>query len=240
MIYGSGQYRYELVDGWLKYPEGYAILDVGGISIDAQDRVYVMNRSGAHPVNIFDRQGNFLRSWGEGYFKRPHGSFITPDQLIYIADDNRHIVSKFTLDGKLLSVLGNADQPSDTGSVWEGNLNQKLDSIKRAGPPFNRPTAAVPAPSGEIYVSDGYGNTRVHKFSADGKLLLSWGEPGNKPGQFRLPHNIKMDKLGRLWVVDRENRRIQIFNTNGEFITQWTDLIRPTTVSFDEEDTVYI
>jgi len=94
--------------------------------------------------------------------------------------------------------------------------------------------------SGEIYVTDGYGNARVHKFSPNGDLLFSWGEPGYAPGQFMLPHSVRVDKEGRVWVVDRENSRIQIFNAQGEFLNQWTDLCRPTDICIDDEEVVYV
>ena len=241
MPYGSGKYTYELVDGWAKLPEGESFLDVCGLAVDSQDRVYILNRS-AHPVMVFDREGNLLTTWGEGFFKRAHGSCIGPDGSVYCADDGHHIVSKFTPQGKLLMTLGNKDQPSDTGFVHtpELTLTACLHTIKRGGPPFNRPTGVAISPSGEIYVSDGYGNARVHKFSPDGSLLLSWGEPGDAPGQFKLPHSIWVDKQERVWVPDRENGRIQIFNAQGEFLDQWTELSRPTDIFIDEEGTVYV
>ncbi len=241
MSYGSGEYTYELVDGWAKLPEGESFLDVCGLAVDSQDRVYILNRSD-HPVMVFDREGNLITTWGEGFFKRTHGSCIGPDGSIYCTDDGQHIVCKFTPQGKLLMTLGNKDQPSDTGFVHTPGLTMTacLPTIKRGGPPFNRPTGVAISPSGEIYVSDGYGNARVHKFSPDGSLLLSWGEPGEAPGQFKLPHSIWVDKQERVWVPDRENRRIQIFNKQGEFLDQWTELGRPTDIVIDEKGTVYV
>ena len=241
MPYGSGKYTYELVDGWAKLPEGESFLDVCGLAVDSQDRVYILNRS-AHPVMVFDREGNLLTTWGEGFFKRAHGSCIGPDGSVYCADDGHHIVSKFSPQGKLLMTLGNKDQPSDTGFVHTPGLTLTacLHTIKRGGPPFNRPTGVAISPSGEIYVSDGYGNARVHKFSPDGSLLLSWGEPGDAPGQFKLPHSIWVDKQERVWVPDRENGRIQIFNAQGEFLDQWTELSRPTDIFIDEGENVYV
>lgn len=241
MSYGSGKYTYELVDGWAKLPEGESFLDVCGLAVDSQDRVYILNRS-AHPVMVFNREGNLLTTWGEGFFKRAHGSCIGPDGSVYCTDDGQHIVSKFTPQGKLLMTLGNKDQPSDTGFVHTPGMTMTacLPTIKRSGPPFNRPTGVSISPSGDIYVSDGYGNARVHKFSADGSLLLSWGEPGDAPGQFRLPHSIWVDKQERVWVPDRENGRIQIFNARGEFLNQWTELGRPTDIFIDEAGTVYV
>ncbi len=240
MSYGRGKYTYELVDGWAKCPEGCSFSDVVGLSIDSQDRVYVLNR-GAHKVMVFDREGNLLTSWREGLFKSVHGIHIGPDGSIYFADAGNHTVSKFTPEGKLLLVLGNKDQPSDTGYTQKSaSFTETLATIKRGGPPFNRPTDIALSSSGEIYVSDGYGNARVHKFSPDGTLLLSWGEPGDAPGQFRLPHCLCVDKQGRVWVADRENHRIQIFDARGEFLEQWTDFQLPHAVFIDNEETVYI
>ena len=110
----------------------------------------------------------------------------------------------------------------------------------KSGPPFNCPTGVSSSPSGELYVSDGYGNASVHKFSPSGTLLFSWGAPGGDPGQFRLPHFVWADGQERVWVVDRENHRVQIFDNRGGFINEWTDLIRPTDIFIDPEGTVYI
>ncbi len=239
MLYGDGKYKYELVDGWAKCSEGWSFKDVAGLSIDSEDRVYILNRS-EQPVMVFDRDGNLLTSWGEGFFDRAHGSCTGSDGSIYCTDDVNHTVSKFTPQGKLLQVLGKKGQHSDTGYDPTADFRDSLATIKRGGPPFNRPTGVALSPSGEIYVSDGYGNARVHKFSADGTLLFSWGEPGNAPGQFRLPHSIWVDKQERAWVTDRENNRIQIFNAQGEFLSQWTDLLRPTDIFIDDEETVYV
>ena len=240
MPYGNDQHTYELVDGWAKLPEDWSFLDVVDIAIDSQERVYVFSRS-AHPVTVFDQDGNILASWGERFFQHPHGICIGPDGSVYCTDDELHVVYKFSSDGKLLMTLGNKGQPSDTGWVSESfNSFWTLTTITRGGPPFHSPTGVAISSSGEIYVSDGYGNARVHKFSPDGKLLLSWGEPGGSPGQFRLPHFIWVDKRDRVWIVDRENHRIQIFDTHGKFLNQWTDLIRPTDIFIDNEDTVYV
>jgi DNA-binding beta-propeller fold protein YncE len=228
-----------LVDDWAKLPKGWGFLDVASIAIDKEDRVYVLNRSD-HSVIVLDRNGNFVHSWGQGFFKRAHGSCIGPDDSIYCTDDRNHIVAKFTLDGQVLMKLGNTGQPSDTGYVRTFDSWESLAKIVRGAPPFNRPTGVSVSPKGEIYVADGYGNARIHKFSADGELLLSWGEPGGEPGQFRLPHSVRVDKQGLVWIVDRENHRIQIFEANGKFLTQWTNLVRPTDLSIGKDDIVYV
>jgi DNA-binding beta-propeller fold protein YncE len=239
MIYGAGKYRYELVDDWAKLPKGWSLVDVGGIGVDKEDRIYVLNRSD-HPVIVLDRDGNLVHSWGEGFFKRAHGSCVGPDDSIYCTDDRNHVVAKFTCDGQLLMMLGSAGQASDTGYVRTFDFWESLTKIVRGGPPFNRPTGVSISPKGEIYVADGYGNARIHKFSADGNLLLSWGEPGGEPGQFRLPHSVRVDKRGRVWVADRENHRIQIFEADGKFLAQWTKLVRPTDLFIEKDDTVYV
>ena len=152
-----------------------------------------------------------------------------------------HTVIKFDCDGNVLMVLGTKDKPTDTGYREVPDLFERISSITKGGAPFNRPTGVALSSTGAIYVSDGYANARVHKFSSDGRLLFSWGEPGPGPGQFRLPHSIFIDMRDRIWVADRENSRIQIFDDKGTFLTQWTDhLIRPTDVFIDEDETVYV
>ncbi len=239
MLYGSGKHTYELVDGWAKLPEGWSFFDIGGMAIDAQDRVYILNRSD-HPIMVFDREGNLLHSWGEGFFKRAHGSAIGPDGAIYCTDDLHHIVAKFTPEGKLLMTLGTKGQASDTGYIQTFDFWESMAKVQRSAPPFNRPTGVALNSSGEIYITDGYGNARIHKFTPDGKLLFSWGEPGGGPGQFRVPHNICIDKRGRIWIPDRENNRIQVFSGRGEFLNEWTDFIRPCDIFVDDEETVYV
>lgn len=239
MLFGSGKYKYELVDGWAKLPEGWSFIDVGGLAVDSQDKLYVFNRS-PHPLIILDRSGKFLSSWGENFFGRPHGIRISHNKEIYCTDDVRHQVFKFTLQGKLIMTLGEQGKPSDTGYIDQPDFFASLETIKRGGPPFNRPTGVALSSTSEIYISDGYGNARVHKFSPEGKFLFSWGEPGRANSQFRLPHNVLVDRQDRIWVPDRENSRIQIFDANGKFLTQWKDLIRPTDIFIDDEDVVYV
>lgn len=239
MLYGSGKHTYELVEGWAKIPNDWSFVDIGGIVIDDQDRIYILNR-GPHPVVILNREGDFLGSWGEGYFNRPHGSRIVHNNNIWCVDDSAHIITRFTMDGKPLQVLGTRDKPSDTGYVHKSNLMESLATIKVGGPPFNRPTGIACSSTGELFTSDGYGNARIHKFASDGTLITSWGEPGADPGHFNLPHNIWIDKYDRLWIPDRENSRIQIFNTKGNLLQIWTDVFRPSDVFIDKYDTVYV
>lgn len=239
MSYGTGKYTYELAEEWAKLPEGLSFLDVGGISIDEQDRVYVLNRS-TYPIIIFDREGNLLKKWGEELSNRAHGSCIGPDGAVYCTDDRNHVVFKFSFEGELLMTLGAKGEHTDTGYVHTFDFWESLGRITRGAPPFNRPTGVALSSKGEIYIADGYGNAKIHKFTPDGTLMFSWGEPGGRPGQFRLPHTIHVDKQDRVWVTDRENHRVQIFNAQGKFLDQWTDFIRPTDLCIDDEGTVYI
>jgi DNA-binding beta-propeller fold protein YncE len=245
MSYGAGKYTYELADWHARFPEGWSPLEVNALAIDSQDRLYAFN-TGEYPVTVFDREGNLLNTWGKDIFGHSHGACIGPDDAIYYADDGNHTVNKLTLDGKLLMTLGKKGQPSDTGFSWVTEAGERrpfmeaLTSVKRGGPPFNSPTDVALSPSGEIYVTDGYGNTRVHKFSPDGKLLLSWGEPGKGPGQFIVPHAVAVDKQGRVLVADRHNNRIQIFSAQGEYLTEWGGLELPTSIFIDDDQTVYV
>jgi DNA-binding beta-propeller fold protein YncE len=239
MLFGSGEYTYELVEGWAQLPSGYSFPDVGGLAVDASDRLFVFNRS-PHPVMIFDRKGDFVASWGEGIFSRPHGIRTTGDGFVWCTDDLNHTVRKFTLQGDLKMTIGTMNTPSDTGYVEQSDLAASLDTIRRGGPPFNRPTGVALSSAGDIFVTDGYGNARVHRFGHDGRLRLSWGEPGTGTSQFRLPHNVWVDRQDRVWVPDRENSRIQIFDVAGEFLAQWTDVVRPSDVFIDGNDIVYV
>jgi DNA-binding beta-propeller fold protein YncE len=210
VIVGEGEYRYEIIENWAKLPPGFSFHEVGGIGVDARDNVYVFNR-GEHPMMVFDRDGNFLRSWGEGVYPRAHGVHMGPDQSIYLTDDSDHTVRKCTLDGKVLLTLGVAGKPAPFMS----------------NEPFHRCTHTALSPAGEIYVADGYGNARVHKYSPDGRLLMSWGECGTAPGEFNVVHNICCDPDGWVYVADRENHRIQVFDGNGKYQAQWNNLHRP-------------
>ncbi len=207
---GFGKFTYRLDPGWGHLPDGWDLDDVPGIVIDRQDRVYAFTRS-EHAMVVFDREGTFLGSWGEGMFKRPHGVHIGPDDTIYCTDDVDQTVRKFTLDGRLLMTIGTSGQPAPEFS----------------GRPFNRPTHTALSPRGDIYVADGYANARVHRFSPDGKLLTSWGESGTEPGQFNVVHNICCDAAGFVYVADRDNLRIQVFDDDGRFVAQWNTLTRP-------------
>lgn len=237
-LYGSGKYVFELVDDWAKCTDRLTFNDAPGIAIGSDDRVYVFSR-GNNLIMIFDCDGRLLQTWGDGFFTGAHGVCLDRGGAVYCVQSENHTVSKFTVEGRLLMTLGTPDKPSDTGYIRKADTLSSLETIV-GGPPFNRPTNAAVSESGEIFVSDGYGNARIHKFSPDGRLLLSWGEPGKGPGQFRLPHSVRIDRKNRIWVPDRENNRIQIFDAKGKFLDQLTGLLRPTDLCFDNDDAVYV
>lgn len=233
-VVGSGEYRYEVVEGWEQLPAGFEHKDVSGVAVDSKDQVYLITRSQPRVI-VYAKDGTFLSSWGEDQFtERTHGITVGPDDSVYCVDDGGHCIKKFTSDGKLLLTLGTG-QPSNTG--YDGST---VPSITHGGPPFNRPTNVAVAPNGELYVSDGYGNCRVHRFSAGGELLQSWGTPGTGPGEFNLPHGIWVLPDARVLVADRENDRIQVFSADGEYIAEWLDVQRPTQVYSRGDGLVYV
>jgi DNA-binding beta-propeller fold protein YncE len=231
----SSQFVYEANPRWARLPADYRGSEVPGVAVDAQDRVYVFSRGGDHPVMVFAADGTFHSTWGKGVFARPHGISIAPDGSVWCTDDFDHTVRKFTPDGRLLLTLGTSGKPSDTGAT-----SIDFRTVRYSGPPFNFPTNVAFGPDGDVYISDGYGNTRIHKFTLDGRLLISWGEPGTGPGQFRLPHGIAVAKDGTVYVADRENSRVQLFSAAGKYLTEWADLARPCQVALDAQGFVYI
>ncbi len=207
---GSGAHVYDADASWARVPDGLAIGDVSGIAVDASDRVYLFTR-GKHPVMVFESDGAFVTAWGEGLWKRPHGAHVAHDGFLYLTDDHAHVVRKCTLDGRIVMEIG-----------VPGHAAEYM-----GGEPFNRCTHTALSPSGDIYVADGYGNSRVHRFAPDGTLRGSWGAPGCDAGEFQIVHNIACDEDGRVYVADRENHRVQVFDEDGRYLTQWNNLHRP-------------
>jgi len=215
-ILGSKQFTYEVSgDNWGKLPEGWFYKEATSVDVDSKDNVYVFNR-GNHPMIVFDSDGNVLRSWGEGFFTKPHSVTIGPDDTVWCVDNAEHSIRQFTPDGELLFTLAEKNKPSTMMS----------------GKPFNGPArVGFDRRNGEILVADGYGNSRVHRFTPDGKrLLASWGESGTGPGQFNVVHDIATDRDGWIYIGDRENHRVQVFSPEGRFETQWGNLSRTAAV----------
>ena len=229
----TDKYDYELVPSWGTLPDGMTFGTVSSVAADSQNRVYVYQRKDP-PIVVLDSDGNYLNSWGISAFNLPHG-FCIVDDVIYLTDREDSVCLKYTLDGKPLMVLGDRGVHSDTGCEEPGEL------VPRAAGPFNYPSEMYPSPSGDLYVSDGYRNSRVHRFSAEGRYITSWGTPGKGgPGEFHLPHSLLIDEEGLVYVCDRENNRIQVFTPEGEFITMWTDMTRPNDISQSVDGDFYI
>jgi DNA-binding beta-propeller fold protein YncE len=228
-VAGGPAIRYSLV------PHDYEIkLDnVADVAVDSRNNLFVLVR-GEYPVLVFSTEGRLLQKWGKGMIAGPHGLHVDAKDFVFCVDNVSHVVRKFSPEGKLLMTIGTPGVPSDSGSP-EGNFK----TVVRGAGPFNCPTKMTTSSTGEIFVTDGYGNARVHRFSADGKLIKSWGEPGTGPGQFNLPHGIAVDPNGNVYVADRENERIQIFDANGNLKTIWPGICRPTAI-FIKHGLVYV
>jgi len=212
---------YEQVMDWPKLPEGLLLGNPTGLDIDTSGNLLVFHRAyrswpqvgplpdtpiTANTILIIDpRNGKLLSSWGDHLFTMPHGLTVDHENNVWVTDCGLNQVMKFTHEGKLLLKLGEA------GVAGHDSAH------------FNMPTAVAIAKDGSFYVSDGYGNSRVAKFSADGKFLFEWGVKGNGNGEFDIPHGIVLDEEGNVYVADRENSRVQVFDSSGHFLKQWSD-----------------
>jgi DNA-binding beta-propeller fold protein YncE len=231
VILGTGDYRYEVTGAnWGNLPEGWFYTEAAAVAVDGRDRVYVFNR-GTVPMAIFDADGTLVETWdwkqADG-FNNPHGVTVAPDGTLWCVDNGNDTVKHLTPEGRLLLTLGVADHPQP----------------RMSNRPFSVPChVGVDARTGEFYVADGYSNAAVHKFSPEGRHLLTWGESGTDEGQFNIVHNVKIDRDGWVYVADRENHRIQVFSSEGRFETQWVNLSRAACLDIDtsgERDIVYV
>ena len=230
--------RYEVVHGWPELPPGEILGQATGVDVDSNGNVWVFHRAGrtwqepfpADPIQgttvwVFEsRTGRLLRSWGAGLFIMPHGLTIDRDDNVWLTDVGLQQVFKFSPDGRLLMALGEARVAGNDATH------------------FDKPTDVAVAKDGTFFVSDGYGNSRVLHFSADGKLLKTWGTKGTGPGEFDLPHGIAIDERGRVLVADRSNARVQVFDTSGTFLDQWrgVQLGRPYAAAVGQKHRVFI
>ena len=237
---GTGKYTYDVDEDWAKLPEGWE-MPAAAVYGDSKDRVYCFNRDPDHPICIFDRDGNLVSSWGAGLISFAHAIYLDKEDNVWLVDRNKHQVFKYTNDGKLLMTIGDEGARSDTGVAQDDYSSTTWSSVTHSGAPFNMPAGIAVNDAGEIFIADGYANARVHKFTSDGKLIMSWGDPGSGDGQFNLPHGVWIDSQGRVLVSDRENDRVQVFTQDGKFVSSWpTKLIGPALMFVDDEDVVYI
>jgi peptidylamidoglycolate lyase len=209
--------EYVLDSNWIRFPVDYVIGNPTGIGIDSEDHLWIFHRAGRQWLDAFPdsaisantvmeidtRTGEILRQWGAGLFIMPHGLHVDRENNIWLTDVARHQVFKFDRNGKLLMKIG---QLREAGT----------DSAH-----FNMPTDVAVADDGSFYVSDGYGNSRVMKFSRDGTFLFAWGKAGNANGEFNTPHAVDLDSAGNVYVADRENCRIQKFAADGSYLSSW-------------------
>ena len=239
-IVGSGAFTYEMDEEWAALPQGWE-MPAAAVAGDSQDRIYCFNRDPDHPIVVFDREGNYLSSWGAGLIAFAHAILLDREDNVWLVDRNNHQVLKFTADGQPLLTIGTKGFRSATGVAPDDFSSTAYQSVTQGGAPFNMPAGVAVNPAGEVFIADGYANARVHKFSAEGQHITSWGGPGDGPGQFNLPHGLCIDRKGRVLVADRENDRIQVFSEQGEHIATWsTHLIGPALLYVDDDDTVYI
>jgi DNA-binding beta-propeller fold protein YncE len=218
--------HYRLVEHWAQFPSGVTQWAAAtGVDVDSRDNVYVFHRNEAMPIMAFDRRGKFLRAWGQGLFKTTH--FLRVDRFgyVWITDRGNMQAFKFSAEGKLLMTLGKKEVTGD---------NASQDA-------FNGMADLAVAKNGDIFIADGEGpNTRVVKFSKDGKFIKWWGGKGTEPGQFDMPHSIAIDSKDRVYVADRSNNRIQIFDQDGKFIDQWTNFGTPWGLFITKDDMLYV
>lgn len=195
---------HQVLPNWLKLPDGIETGETAGVGVDSHNHVFIFHRGADMPIMCVEGDsGEIVSSFGEGLFTRAHGLEVDHEDNVWVADTLNHQVYKFNHDGKLLFTVG---EKGVSG----------LDETH-----FNQPTDVAVTPDGEFYVSDGYGNSRVAKFDANGKFLFDWGEKGDAPGEFNVPHGITLDAQGLVYVADRANMRIQVFTANGKFLQVW-------------------
>jgi sugar lactone lactonase YvrE len=219
--------KYRVVENWAQLPNGGAWGTMSGVDIDPRNgTIYVFQRSEPASIMAFDSKGKFLRSWGDTkMFPSAHALRVDREGNVWITDRGVHQVMKFSPQGKLLLELGKKGVKGD---------NDSKDAL-------NGPSDVVIGKNGDIFVSDGEStNTRVVKFSKNGKLIKFWGVKGSGPGQLDVPHSIAMDSKGLLYVADRANKRIQVFDQDGKYISQTADAGTPYGIFITKEDMMYV
>ena len=221
LVVALGDRRYRVERRWCRASGDEPLGFVSDLVVDSEGFVHVGHRGTDSPVLVFDPSGVFVRSWGQGEIADVHYMSIDDEDLILLADRDAHQIMAFDTRGGLRFTLGERHAP-------------------RLQAPFNHPTAASRAPDGEIYVSDGYGNSAVHRFAKDGGLLETWGGRGAGAGEFTTPHCVWVDGRDRVIVGDRENNRLQVFDRDGAHIAEWGDFYHPMKIWVDDRDRIFV
>jgi DNA-binding beta-propeller fold protein YncE len=211
---------YRVDPGWPHRPAGMPWGAVSGVAVDAKDQVWIYTRA-KPPVQVYTAGGKFVRAWGSDVIGTAHCLRFDPQGNVWVSDIGNHVVMQFTPEGKLLRTLGTRGEP--------GNDQTHL----------NKPTDMAVTPGGDVYVSDGYGNDRVVHFDKQGRFVKAWGKLGTGPGEFSLPHSIALDSQGRVYVADRNNVRIQVFDADGKFLAQWRNLLVPWGLCMTKDDQLW-
>ena len=215
--------NYESNKNWCSVPASVDWDEVAGTAIDKEGNVILFAR-GKTSVIVLNKEGEFIKTIGEKDFLRPHAVRVDSKNYIWFVDDGDHTVKKYDMDGNKLMTIGIPNSPAQLHS----------------GVPFNRCTdVAIDYDTESIFISDGYGNSNVHKFSINGEFIKSWGSPGTDESQFNIVHNIVIDANGYLYVADRENHRVQIFDQDGVFVDQITNMHRPCALNI-HNDKLYV
>jgi DNA-binding beta-propeller fold protein YncE len=216
---------HKVVPNWAQLPAGWNFGETSGVAVDKDDHVWVFNR-GKHPVIELDKNGRFLQAWTDVPVMSSHGIKVDPDGNVWLVDVAGHAVLKFSRSGRLQMVITNAGRNAGDNAAQYA---------------FNRPTGLIFTAAGDFYVSDGYGNSRVIQFSKEGEFTRQWGQKGKADGEFDLVHDVALDKQGRVYVADRSNSRVQVFDGQGRFLAKWTEVGQPWGLAYSEkENCLYI
>lgn len=212
---------YEVDPAWPQKPADYTWAAMPGVAVDGEDNIWIFTRS-MPPVQVYRPDGKFVKAWGDKTIGNAHHIKIGPDGNIWVADIGLHIIRKFTPNGDILLTLGTEGMAGESESL------------------LNKPTDMAVTPSGDVFVSDGYGNNRVVHFGPDGKFVKAWGKMGIGPLDFSLPHAIAVDSRGRLYVADRNNVRIQVYTQGGELLDSWPNVIVPWGFWMTKKDELWV
>ncbi len=212
---------YEVDAGWPAKPANVQWGAMPGVAVDGRGHVYLFCRSD-DPVQVYDAEGAFVRTWGRGRFKTPHFARIDREGTLWLADCGRHVVERYTPEGELLLRLGTENEAGCDASH------------------FDQPTDVAFGPTGDIFVSDGYGNSRIVRFDANGRFVKAWGSLGVGRGELSLPHTLGIDSTGRIYVGERNNVRVQVFDAEGNVLDEWRHVITPWGIFVTPADEVWV